>query len=1151
MSRVAFTFVLAAFAAVLGITPAIAQTTSSEISGTVVDPSSALIAGARVTLKSESTSETRSATTNETGLFVFPAVVPGVYTIKVEANGFKNREAIGIVLTANQKRSVGNIALEVGNASESITIEAQGSQVQTGSAENSSLLSGHQLAELSTRGRDVVSLLKLIPGVTPGTDADSLGGTFGTTLPAVNGTSSGFNQVTLDGQSGTDDDITNAFNETTSMDAIAEVKVMMNNYQAEYGRNASAVINMISKSGTREFHGSAYWYKRHESFNANDFFSNRNGVVRPKYRYNTFGGTIGGPIFIPKLFNTSKTKLFAFYSREDQRTITPSAVSTITMPTMLERNGDYSQTLDLNGKVIPITDPTTGKPFPNNVIPSTQIDKYGQAMLNIFKLPNFFNRAISGGNYNYQWQNQAEVPKTQNLLKIDYNPTKNDRISIRPRTWSADTRQYNIFGNFQTNWDFYKQHYLFTDKSIETNWTRIFTPTVVNELTLAFRSLRETDPKLFPTQWDPITRSLQGLEGLGQWYPKNNPNDIIPAMSFGGVPNVANINGEVIGRLPMIDARDYRYNLTDNLSKTWGLHQFKVGIYYEFNVGSEGARGVMNGSFAFAKDVNNPLDTNWAYSNALVGNFQSYTEASNQNTAKNYFTLTEWFAQDSWKVSRRLTLELGMRFSVAPPLWFPNGDAAAFYLNLYNPANAPKLIQPTLVAGKRVGLNPVTGAIMPNPAIGFYAPNSGDPLNGLRAASVPGYDHFFTGNGGVSLSPRLNFAWDVFGDEKTAIRGGIAITRNPLFSNSTFSGAGVNTPPAQYNPTLYYGTLSSFTSASGLLSPPSVSTYGPLLKVPTLYTGSLFVQHDMGHAIIASIGFVGNRGKHLQQSQAVNTLPYGIRFLASSIDPTTNLPYPDNFLRPLPGFTNVTRIEDNGISNYNALQSTVERRFTRGLQFQAGYTWSKAMSDSANRTTYLANRMWNYGMTADDRTHVLTMNYTYDLPKLSQVLPNPVVKGVFDGWALSGIWTVASGAPSGLSFTTTSGADLTGGGDGQRIIVTGPIPIANKAFLQWFNTANVALPAKGSIGNAAITEFRLPGTNNWDMTAFKNFKVKEKVTFQFRWEAYNVFNHTQFAGVNTAARFDSNTGAQTNTLFGQVTSTRTPRVMQGSLRIQF
>jgi hypothetical protein len=1012
------------------------------------------------------------------------------------------------------------------------------------------MVSDRQLDLLSTKGRDVISLLKLIPGVTPGNDAESLGGTFGTSLPAINGQSSGFNQVSLDGQSGTDIDIVGSFNETTSMDAIAEVKVLMNNYQAEYGRNASAVINMVSKSGTQQFHGSAYWYKRHEQFNAGDFFNNRTSVPKPRYRYNIFGGTIGGPVYIPGLFNTSKTKLFAFYSREDQITYTPANLSSVTMPTQLERNGDFSQTLDVSGKVIPIKDPTTGQSYVGNVIPPSMINKNGQAMLNIFNMPNFFNRTISGGNYNYQWQQTAEVPKKQNLLKLDYNPTDKDRISFRPRNWWADTRQYNIYGWFMTNWDFMKEHYLFTEESVETNWTRIISPTIVNELGVSFRRLREQSPETAAYPYTPMLRSTRGLTGLGQWNPASNPAGIIPQMSFGGVPgnSAANLSGEAVQRIP-IDARDFRYTVLDNVSKSLRNHDLKAGIYYEFNVGSEGARGNVYGRFAWDKDTNNVLDSNHPYSNAILGNFTSYSEANRKTTAKNYSTLTEWFVQDSWKARRRLTLELGMRFTVASPYWFPNGDASAFYYQLYNPANSPKLIQPTLSSGKRVGLNPVTGALMPTPAIGFYAPNSGDPLNGLRAASEPGYDHFNDGSG-LRLSPRFGFAWDVFGTGKTAIRGGAAITRNPLLANGGWSGSGYSTPPTQYNPTLYYGNLTTFTTSAGLLSPVSVVWYGPKMKTTTIYSTSVTVQQDLGHSFLVSLGYVGNRGLHLSQTEDINMLPYGTRFLASSADTTNNGILPDNFLRPNPGFASITHRELNGISNYNALQSTLQRRFTKGFQVSSAYTWSKAMSNGGTRPRFQNARIWSYGKSGDDRTHVLTVNFTYDLPKLSKLAPNPVVKAVFDDWELSGIGTFVSGAPSGFSFSTVSGADLTGGGDGQRVVMVAAPVISNKTFDKWFNTASVALPAKGEYGNAATDEFRGPGTNNWDLTAFKNIKIKEKANFQLRWEAYNVFNHTQWSGVNSAARFD-NTGAQVNALFGTVTSARAARVMQGSLRFQF
>lgn len=305
--------------------------------------------------------------------------------------------------------------------------------------------------------------------------------------------------------------------------------------------------------------------------------------------------------------------------------------------------------------------------------------------------------------------------------------------------------------------------------------------------------------------------------------------------------------------------------------------------------------------------------------------------------------------------------------------------------------------------------------------------------------------------------------------------------------------------------------------------------------------------------MIASVGYVGNQGRFTTQTKNINQLPYGIRFLPSSADPTNPAtPLPDNFLRPYRGYGNITYYENRGISNYNALQATLDRRFTGSFSMGVAYTWSKAMDEGTAIPTYLSARMRNYAMNANDRTHVLTINFTYALPNLDKVFPHPVARHVFGGWMLSGIAQFSSGAPTGLSFSTVTAIDLTGGGDAQRVNLRGPVvlPRSERRFERWFRTENVALPGKGDIGNAAAVVYRGPGVNNWDLTAFKDFKVTEQARFQLRWEAYNAFNHTQWSTVNSAARFDSQ-GNQVNALFGTVTAARTPRVMQGSLRFEF
>jgi hypothetical protein len=1134
---------------------AIAQTTTGQISGSVVDPTRQAIAAAAVTLTNEGSGEARSVQSNDTGDFVFPALVPGAYAIKIEKAGFKLFQRPGIVLTANERRALGSLELAIGAVTESISVRAENVAVQTSSSENSELLSSTQLTQLVTRGREVVSLLRILPGVSQGTDAESLGGTFGTSTPNIGGTRNRMNTFTLDGQTGSDADLVDVFNGSTSLDAIAEVKVLMNNYQAEYGRNAGAFVNIVSKSGTRDFHGSLYWFKRHEQFNANNFFNNRNLQPRPLYRYNTYGLTIGGPVYIPKAFNTSRDKLFFFYSREDWRVYEPRAVRRVTVPNPLERDGNFSQTVDVNNRLIPITDPAAGAPFPNNIVPSSRVNRNGQAILRLFPQPNILDRAITGGNYNYQFQEITEHPKKQNLLKVDYNLTQNDRISVRGRTWWADRRGFEGLAAFNSNWNQLRHHYLFTEDSIQASYTKVASPRVVNEFAFSYRVLGEIGAATSPTNFDPVTRDKVGLGGLGQLFPQINPLKIIPVANFGGVPNAANVAYD--GRLP-IEAGDDRFTWLDNVSITRGSHAVKLGFYAERNFGTEGPRSNFGGTFDFDRDVNNPLDTNWAYSNAALGNFRRYTESASRTAARVKHFLLEWFAQDSWKATRRLTLDYGLRVSWATPWRFRDREGAGFILGQYDRAKAPQLIQPVRDAqNRRVGRNPITGQLVPAVLIGFYAPNSGDPVNGMRLSRDEPTAGFLDSQP-PQLGPRFGFAYDVAGDGKTAVRGGFGITKNMVPSTGTFAGSANSNPPNQFNPQIFYSTIDTLLTSTGSLSPNNITGWERGAKVPTVYTWSFGIQRDLGRALVADIGYVGNGGRHLSQQRDLNALPYGTRFLASSADPSNPAtPLPDNFLRPLPGHGSVTYRENSGLSNYHALQTSLNRRFVKGLQFGVAYTWSKAMDytsgDNGQLPMFRPYRVWVYGKASFDQTHMFVANYTWDLPKASKIAPGKLTRAVFDNWQLAGITTFASGTPLGLGFSTVDAADIAGGGDGVRINVTGKVPLdhGSRAFARWFNTDAVARPARGDFGNAPRDVFRGPGVNNWDLSLFKNVPFKsESRAIQFRWEVYNVFNHTQFSGVDNTARFDAQ-GRQVNTQFGLLTAARSPRVMQGSLNFRF
>jgi hypothetical protein len=1124
------------------------MTVTGSVTGSVQDPSGQAIVGAKVTLTSERSGELRSSTTNETGAFQFIAVQPEAYTLKIEQPGFKTTQRRGIVVNANEHMAVGQMQLELGAVSETISVEAQGSAVQTDSSEHSAILTTGQIESIQARGRDITSFLKLIPGVQWTSDSDSVGGSYGSNTPNIGGMTNNANVLAVDGVVSNDMGTPNVFSSVTTMDAIGEVKVILNSYQAEYAGNGGAVVQVITKSGGREFHGSGYGFLRNEAFNANDFISNRNGVSRPRYRYDTIGFSLGGPIYIPGKFNSDRNKLFGFYNLENWGISTPGALTNYTMPTALERGGDFSQTLDVSGKLIAIKDPTTGQPFAGNVIPANRLNPSGQALMATLPLPNFLNRALSGGNYNYQIQEVLKDPKRSQLFRIDYNPGDRDRFYVRGKTWLAQQQGYAVAAGAKPI-GFFGQCYCFTESGIGLGWTHQFAPTVVMEMSTGLRHNHEYwAPYGSNNELNKVLRSGIGYK-LSQWYPSSNPQGIIPRFSFGGVPNSPDVTFD--DRF-LTGGTDFTFTFNDNLTIVHGAHTFKAGMDAYRMREYEGERSIFSGTFAFARDTNNPLDTNWAFSNAALGIFDTYTESTARYGANERQGVIEWFVQDSWKLNRRLTLDYGMRFSWYNQM-YPNyaGQQSVFALDLYNRSQAPVLYRPAFGPNNvRMAQDPVTGQLLPAVYIGAFVPGSGNPAPGGVLSGDKNYPRGFVDQQPVLYGPRLGFAYDPFGKGKTAIRGGAAILYNIRVSKWS---ATTNNPPAIFSPITYYGAMDSFLQTAGVLAPGNTNGFNRTEKTPDVYNLSFGIQQDVGFKTILDVSYLGVFGRHLTQTVNLNTLPYGAHFAAQNADPTVaGKPLPDNFLRPLPGYAGITYSDNAFDSSYNALLVSANRRFARGLQMGVSYTWSKYM-DYTGIPLYRPLRVWSYGKDSADQTHVFIVNYTYDVPRASSLVQNALVHHALDNWQISGVASFVSGQPSGISYSTTDGADITGGGDGARIIVTGNpnLGFGDRAFARWFDTSVFARPTKGDPGNAAKDVIRGPGVNNWDLAVSKRFPLKSERRFvQFRAEAYNAFNHTQFAGVNTSASFNP-AGQQVNALFGQVTSTRPPRVLQMSLRLNF
>jgi len=1152
-----------------------AQTTSGTITGTVTDQSGAVVPQAKIVLTDESTQDSREAMGSESGEFVFAALRPSTYTISIEKPGFQTFRQTGITLATSDRLSIGNVRLTVGQATESVTITAQAPAINTEGADTAPALSPVQLANIPVAGRDVMALLRVLPGVgsmsmgawgeiganDPAGNASN-GGQFGSFTPNVGGARLFWNTVLVDGQVGSNPDFPGLFMAAISMDAVSEAKIISHNYTAEYGRNPGPTISLVTKSGTSQFHGSVYTYKRHEEFNANDFFNNRDGLPKPVFRFSTIGVAVGGPVFIPGHFNRDRKKLFFFFSHETWGTKLPQGITHVTVPTALERAGDFSQSLNQDGQLRVITDPLNGgQPFPGNKIPQTRVDPNGLLLMNLLPLPNQLDRSLTQGNYNYAWQDICDIPKRLDSLKLDYYPHEKDLISIHPRSWSSDTRAFGcrVLG-YGGNVPIFEHHYKYLTNSAVINWTHTFSPSMINEFGIGFTGEKERSPadNLFgrttANYFDPVKRSTNGFT-LGQLYPAANVYDILPQATFGFVPDGPQLTADA--RFP--DHQGYeRFHFLDNFSLIRNKHTFKFGIYFERNWATDGPHAdCFDGCFDFSHDIYNPLDTGWDFANAYLGVFKQYRESNTRLPYQAQSNMFEWFAQDTVKLGRHLTMDIGMRFSYFNPWYVGKGLGAEFVQNRYDPSQVPPLYRPVInpsdPTGPEIAQNPTTGALFPSVYTGAFTAPFNFP--GMVLSTDKSYPRGFREQHTVQAAPRIGIAWDPFGDGKTAIRTGFGILKETEPTYNSYFWSMVSNPPVQIEPQIFYGNMNTLLQRQGLLFPVGSSSIQLKDKVPSIYKYSFGIQREIKRDLTLDVSYVGNVARHLIQGVNINEVPYGAHFLPQNQDPATGGALPDDFYRPYPGYEGIGQLGNFGWSNYNSLQVAANKRYSRGLQLGLAYTWSHALGTGTNDgdtlATYQPWRIWNYGPPAFDQRQILTITYVWDLPKASKLMPNPAVKFVLDNWQVSGVSTFATGLPAGIGLSTSDGADITGGGDGVRPNLIANATTGGGGFYNWFNTAAFARPAQGTSGNAPVAPIYQPGQNNFDITLMKKFPLwSDQRTIQFRAEFYNAFNHTQYDAVDTGAVFDPS-GKQINGQFGQVVATRSPRIIQFSLRLEF
>ena len=1147
------------------------QTTSGSIAGTVVDAQHAAVPNAVVTATETQQKFTLSAKTDEAGRFVFTQVPPGTYSLKIQSSGFKVYETSGIFLNANDKLALGDMTMAVGAVTEQIEVSAAAVTLQTESSERSAALVSKQMENIAVNSRSYLDLVKLVPGVVSTVNLQTAG-PGGLANISANGTRTNSNQLTINGISNVDTGSNGGANVTLSLDSVQEFKILTGVYQAEYGRSMGAQISVVTKTGSSDLHGSGYWFHRNDSLNANNWLNNRNGLPRNIFRFNDQGYTVGGPVYIPKILK-SRQKLFFFWSEEFQRQLRPEGVRQVTVPTALERKGDFSKSVDNNGNPLTIKDPNTGNPFPGNVIPADRQYAPGMALLAMLPTPNVANSCnVAPGTagcikgYDYQSQVSDQYPRREDLIRLDYNLTSKARI----------------FGHFINNNNTYQSYYgsfvLGANLPISeiqyanpgTSWavgsTYIISPTMTNEFNLG----TSHNSILIDETGTGYTRKASGVN-LPLLYPNAVQRDYLPQVAFGGSrlnlsPTFGSSDAPFINYNTTID-------ITDSVAKVWNRHTFKAGTYLQRSRKDQTSFGAFDGSYNFGDNSSNPYDTGYGYSNAALGVFNNFSQAANFINGQYRYWNIEFYAQDTWKVSRRLTLDYGLRAAWYQPQYDASLQASTFVLSQWDPKQAPRLYQPRLVNGVRSAVDTVTGQVLPAADIGFIVPGSGNVANGIAQGGVNGFSKYLQDNRAPQWGPRLGIAWDVTGEQKIVIRTGAGIYYDRFQGNRVFDF--VRNPPLGIQPTINFGYANTINPATALLSPPSFYAADPEGKIPTTYNYTFGVQTRLPGHMMLDTAYVGAMSRHLQDNRNLNYVPFGVGFQPQYQDPTLSSSLPGgaalsaNFLRRMQGISDINLYESAATGNYNSLQVSVNRQIGN-LFVGMAYTWSKDLTTASGDTNFVRpdqyTRQAYYGPSGNDRRHNFALNYVYNLPTLTR--SNAFVKGVLGGWQVSGVTRFMSGTPYGIGYSISGAGsvNITGSTtEGARVALLGNPNTGSNNPYNRLNAAAVAPPAVGSLGlESGVNYLTGPGINNWDLSLQKSFAIKERVHLELRGDAFNVFNHTQFSGVNSTITYASFTNLTPTNLpfkadgsinningFGTVNGARDPRILQLVMRLRF